>query len=105
MRTLLAIVGALAEDSPIRATRLVIDLMGSQLHVQDINQLWDLEHPMKILTSVLENDQEKWKGERPESRLIWVSGKDTMFACFHVGIYCNKEIIGQGRKPVINLHD
>jgi len=35
------------------------------------------------------------KGE-PISRLLWVSGRETIHACYHVGIYSDKELIGQG---------
>ena len=33
----------------------------------------------------------------PVSRLLWVSGKETILACYHVGIYSDKELIGQGK--------
>jgi hypothetical protein len=35
------------------------------------------------------------KGE-PVSRLLWTSAKETILACYHVGIYSDKELIGQG---------
>jgi hypothetical protein len=36
--------------------------------------------------------------EEPVSRLLWASGKETILACYHVGIYSNQELIGQGKK-------
>ena len=59
---------------------------------QDINELWEMGDPMAALATVLANDG---RGE-PESRLLWAAGKDTMMACFHIGVYSDKELLGQG---------
>ena len=47
---------------------------------------------MAALARVLANDG---RGE-PESRLLWAAGKDTLMACFHIGVYSDKELVGQG---------
>ena len=47
---------------------------------------------MAALATVLSNDG---RGE-PESRLLWAAGKDTMMACFHIGVYSDRELLGQG---------
>ena len=49
---------------------------------------------MAALARVLANDG---RGE-PESRLLWAAGKDTMMACFHIGVYSDQELVGQGGK-------
>jgi hypothetical protein len=93
LQTLRALVGAIEESSGKgRAARFVVDLIGSQLNMQDITQIWDMKDPMAILAKVLDNDG---RGE-PESRLLWAAGKDTMMACYHIGIYSDKQLVGQG---------
>ena len=59
---------------------------------QDINEIWEMSDPMAALATVLSNDG---RGE-PESRLLWAAGKDTMMACFHIGVYSDRELLGQG---------
>merc|ERR1711874_346356 len=46
---------------------------------------------MSTLASVLSNEK---RGE-PEARLLWTSGKETLLACYHVGIHGDKQLIGQ----------
>jgi len=60
---------------------------------KDISEIWDIPHTMNYLSKEL---QKRNMGE-PESRLLWCSGKETIFSCYHVGIFSNKELIGQGR--------
>ena len=95
-RVLLALFGALSESpsaGPDRASRLVLDLVAKQLSsVRDVIALWPLDDPMATLAAVLRNEG---RGE-PEARLQWVSGRETMMACYHVGVYADKELIGQG---------
>ena len=47
---------------------------------------------MAALAKVLANEG---RGE-PETRLLWAAGKDTMMACFHIGVYSDRELVGQG---------
>ena len=90
----LAVVGALVESSgKERATKFIQDILCRQLHVQDINEIWEIPDPMQFLTRIYKNEGSK---ALPESRLMWVSGKETMMACYHVGIYVDKQIVGQG---------
>jgi len=89
-----AIIGALAssnEDGPSRASRLVLDLVATQLHGKDLTDIWDIPNPMKVLSTIMANEN---RGE-PEARLLWASGKETLLACYHVGIYSDKQLIGQ----------
>lgn len=97
-RTFLAIVGALTEScgagsqQMARVRRFIIDILACQLYTQDLNELWEIDNPMAVLMNILKNEGRA----APESRLLWLSGKDTILACYHVGIYSNKELIGQG---------
>jgi len=84
-----AIIGAMEDKE--RAQRLVLDLVAIQLQGEDLSEIWDIADPMSTLASVLSNEK---RGE-PEARLLWVSGKETLLACYHVGIYSDKELIGQ----------
>ena len=46
-----AIIGALAssnDDGPSRASRLVLDLVATQLHGKDLTDIWDIPNPMKV---------------------------------------------------------
>jgi len=86
-----AIIAALEDRG--RAEKLVLDLLAIQLHGQDLTEIWDIADPMGVLASILKNEK---RGE-PEARLLWVSGKETLLACYHVGIYSDKELIGQGK--------
>ena len=90
-----AIIGAMEDKE--RAQRLVLDLVAIQLQGEDLSEIWDIADPMSTLASVLSNEK---RGE-PEARLLWVSGKETLLACYHVGIYSDKELIGQGKKTFL----
>ena len=57
----------------------------------DITDIWDVENPIGVLNQVLNNDGKSY----PEFRLLWVNGQDTILACYHIGVYCDKELIGQ----------
>ena len=88
-----AIIGAQASEDISRASSLVLDLVAVQLHGQDLTDIWDIKNPMATLSTILANEN---RGQ-PEARLLWASGKETILACFHVGIYSDKELIGQGQ--------
>lgn len=92
-QTFLALVAALKESSGIeRAVRFILDILATQLNGVDLSEIWNVQNPMSYLAKVL-----KTKGmAEPESRLLWCGGKETIFACYHVGIFSNKELIGQG---------
>ena len=41
--------------------------------------------------------------ESPEFRLIWVNGQDTILACYHIGVYSNKQLIGQSPGETVEI--
>ena len=94
-KTFEALIGALAasEDSQSKAaSKLVLDLVATQLHGQDLTDVWDIADPMETLASILDRSS---RGP-PEARLLWSSGKETLLACYQVGIYSDRQLIGQG---------
>lgn len=89
-----AVIGALSERSLSRAQQLVLDLVATQLHGQDLTDIWDIRDPMKTLSKIMAGEN---RGQ-PQARLLWSSGKETLLACYHVGIYSeDKELLGQGK--------
>ncbi len=103
-RTFYALVGALQlseqgegdtapQDGWSRWRRFIVDLVAARLHGQDLTDVWDVSDPMGTLAAVLAR---AGRGE-PESRLLWESGKDSLLGCSNVGVYSDKEIIGQGQ--------
>lgn len=94
-----AIIGALAETNETRAKKLILDLVATQLAGKDVNQIWDVKNPMGVLANILENEG---KGE-PESRLLWRAGPKTILACYHVGIYSDRELIGQSPGETVDI--
>lgn len=82
---------ALDGNGKDRAVGFILDVVGSQLHGKDITDIWDVENAVGVLTQILTNDGRS----HPEFRLLWASGQDTILACFHIGVYCDKELIGQ----------
>lgn len=93
-----AVIGALSERSLSSASKLVLDLVATQLHGQDLTDIWDIRDPMKTLSKIMAQEN---RGQ-PEARLLWSSGTETLLACYHVGIYSSndKELIGQGKKKL-----
>lgn len=88
-----AIVGAISKSAnQIRAEQFVQDLILVQLIGKDVNELWDVVDPMGQLASILAREG---RGE-PEPRLLRKTGQNTIMACYEVGIYLNKKLIGRG---------
>lgn len=91
--TFKAVVGALAESSgESRACEFIRDFLITQLNQKDINEFWKIENPMQLLSEIC-------KGKKigaPEPRLLSEAGKNTLLACYHVGIYCDKRQVGSG---------
>lgn len=91
--TLKAVIGALAESSGAeRVFAFVRDFICTQLSQKDINELWTIDEPFKLLQEVCDNQQ----FGAPEPRLIGEAGKNTLLACYQVGIYCDKRLLGTG---------
>lgn len=99
-RTLKAVVGALADSQSVeRANKFVRDLIITRLAEQDLNELYVVEEPLRVLTEILERDGR----EAPEPRLIGQSAMNDILATYTVGVYCSKQLIGQGKLHVEDL--
>lgn len=91
--TLLAILGALQISSgDEKAYLFVRDFICTQLNQTDVLDIWEIVAPFETLKNYCAENK---LGE-PEPRLIGDSAKNTILAAFHVGIYSNKNLIGQG---------
>ncbi|XP_023349039.1 39S ribosomal protein L44, mitochondrial [Eurytemora carolleeae] len=91
-QTFKAVVGALNTCSgEARAEKFIREILIAQLEGKDINSIWEISNPMRVLSILLQN----MKMEAPEPRLLWQSGPKTLLSSFIVGIYSDKKLIGQ----------
>lgn len=91
-----SIVAALVDSSgDNRAAIFVRDFILTQIADKDLHTFWEPEEPIKLLSEILARDNIP----SPEPRLIGCSGKNTILACFRVGLYNphNKQMIGLGK--------
>jgi len=86
-----ALVGALARIDLSRAETLILDLVAVQLIGKDLNEIWDVGNPLRVLSIILKNEG---MGP-PEPRLLWQCGPKTILSSFTVGIYSDKQLIGE----------
>ncbi|XP_069679905.1 large ribosomal subunit protein mL44 isoform X2 [Periplaneta americana] len=99
-KTFKAIVGALAESSgEDKAREFVRDFVLTQLAGKDVNEIWVVQDPMKILTDILKRDGKS----EPEPRLINECGRNTILASYQVAVYCSKEFMGVGYGETISI--
>lgn len=91
--TFKALVGAIATcNSVSRAETFVLDFVCPQLIGKDVFEMWDLDKPLEILNAILIKQNKK----PTESRLIFESGRNTIEAIYHVGLYSQKQFLGKG---------
>jgi len=94
-----ALVAALAKTDKERALVFVTDIIGGQIAGKDINEIWTIVDPMGILTKIILGSGLP----APESRLMWQTGPGTIFSNHMVGIFCNKEIIGESSGETLEI--
>ncbi|XP_075224653.1 mitochondrial ribosomal protein L44 [Lycorma delicatula] len=88
-----AVIASLAESSGLdRANLFVRDFIMTQLIGKNINDLWEIDDPLKLLSDILERDGRK----SFEPRLIGEAGRNTILAAYQVGLYVDKKLIGIG---------
>eukprot|EP00058_Branchiostoma_floridae_P026095 XP_002611585.1 hypothetical protein BRAFLDRAFT_117159 [Branchiostoma floridae] len=96
----LAVIGAVNHDQGSqRAETFVHDFVVAQLVGKDVNAMWDIPNPMGMLAEML---QKAGKGE-PEPRVINQSGANTVTPVFFVGVYSNKELLGEASGDTMPL--
>ncbi|CAH0402737.1 unnamed protein product [Chilo suppressalis] len=94
-----AIVGALLQSSgDERAAHFVRDFVIAQLQGKDVNEFWTIDDPYEMLTNIL-----KKEGATLEPRLIGEAGKNTILACYRVGLYVEKKMISSGYGESIKI--
>ena len=90
-----ALIGALDTNQPDRAAKLVIDIIASQLHGKEIQEICTktLSNPMNVLKNIMTNSGM----EPPEPRLLFQTGIQLfMFAClFHYFNYRPRHYSGE----------
>ncbi|KAL0818305.1 hypothetical protein ABMA28_008791 [Loxostege sticticalis] len=87
-----AIVGALLQSSgEEKAAHFVRDFVVTQIQGKDVNEYWTIEDPWGMLTGLLAKDN-----TTVEPRLIGETGKNTLLACYRVGLYMDKKMISSG---------
>ncbi|KAJ0173098.1 hypothetical protein K1T71_011274 [Dendrolimus kikuchii] len=97
--TFKAIVGALLRCSGQEsAAHFVRDFVITQLQGQDVNEYWHIEDPWLMLSGFVEKD-----GAKIEPRLIGEVGKNTLLACYRVGLYVDKKMISSGFGEKISI--
>lgn len=96
--TMYAIVGALAEsqfDANLnRPYNFVRDFICTQLNQINVNDLWTIERPFEMLQEICAKENIKTL----EPRIIGETGKNTILATCHIGIYDadSKKLLGTG---------
>lgn len=96
--TLYAIVGALVESQTDgnlnRPYNFVRDFVCTQLNQVDINDVWAIEKPFELLKEICAKQNIK----SLEPRIIGETGKNTILATCHIGIYDadTKKLLGTG---------
>jgi len=98
-RCFAAMVGALAFRNEDRAQKFVVDLVASQLAGKDLNELWDIRDPMGVLITVMKESGRS----APESRLLWKSGPGSILASYWVGLYVDKELVGESSGETLDI--
>lgn len=89
-----ALIGALAEDhGQRRAENFVLDFVLTFLVDKDLMEIWQIPTPRYNLKAILTRE----RLPAPEYRLLGETATGTIEACYVVGIYCDKELIGWGR--------
>lgn len=91
--TFKALVCALQQSTDDSRTFLFVrDFLLTQLNQKDLQEIWKIEQPLKLLTEICQHLQLG----TPEPRLIGESARNTILSCSHVGIYCNKQLLSKG---------
>lgn len=91
--TLFALIGALRVSSgDEKAYSFVRDFICTHLNQKDVLDIWEIADPIESLKTYCSEN----KLGTPEPRLIGESAKNTILAAFHVGVYSNKNLLGQG---------
>ncbi|XP_077302076.1 mitochondrial ribosomal protein L44 [Arctopsyche grandis] len=100
--TFKAVVGALIQSSgEERAGHFVRDFVITNLNRVDVNHLWEIQNPIEMLSEILQKSNKV-----AEPRLIQAVGKNSILACYRVGIYVDKDMFCAGYGETLEIaHD
>ncbi|XP_054155229.1 39S ribosomal protein L44, mitochondrial-like, partial [Oppia nitens] len=99
-KTTLSIVGAIAEDNGVKkANNFVLDFILTYILNKDVLEIWQIPNPKFQLRNILNRQQLS----EPEYRLLRESASGTIEACYVVGIYVDKQLIGSAPGETIEL--
>ncbi|CAH8499565.1 unnamed protein product [Schistosoma turkestanicum] len=87
----MALVGALAKDKMERAHLFIRDFILARLSDIDLTELISIPDPLPLLQGILKSEG---RGP-PETRLLYQSSMNTVLACFEVGIYSDRQLVGE----------
>lgn len=91
--TFKALVCALQQSTDDGRTFLFVrDFLLTQLNQKDLQDIWKIDEPLKLLTEICQDLQLG----TPEPRFIGEAARNTILSCYHVGIYCNKQMLCKG---------
>lgn len=95
-----AVIGALRHDQGKHQAELFVqDFIITQLIGKDILDLCSINNAMGLLVDVL---QQLGQPE-PEPRLLWSTGSNTILSTYIVGIYCNRQLVGQAPGETVTI--
>jgi len=83
-----------------RTERFVCDFIITQLCGKDVNEIWDISHPWRMLMEIY-----KAKGEESlEPRILRESGKNTILSVFVIGLYTSdKRLVATGIGETVEI--
>lgn len=88
-----ALVCALQQSTDDGRTFLFVrDFLLTQLNQKDLQEIWKIDEPLKLLTEICQD----LKLGAPEPRFIGEASRNTILSCYHVGIYCDKQLLSKG---------
>lgn len=89
-----AVVAALKYSKNLTvAEKFVEDFVLAQMYNKNVFEIWNLEHPYEYFIKLM-----KERGINDiEPRLCNESATNTILACFQVGLYNNKKLLGIGK--------
>lgn len=75
------------------------DFVCTQLSQKDISDIWDIERPILLLKEVCAHR----RLSEPEPRLIGSAGTNTILPSYHVGVFCEHKLLGDGFGETVDI--
>lgn len=95
-----ALIGALEADRGIKKTEnFILDFILTYLADKDLMEIWQIKDASSTLKRILARE----RLPPAEPRLLRESGRNTLQACYVVGLYVNKQLIGEGKFDFLSI--